>query len=271
MLGQSSQITFLGTGTSVGVPVIGCNCEVCMSQDSKNKRLRSSIYVELAGISFLIDAGPDIRQQSLRAGLTQLDAVLITHIHTDHIAGFDDLRAFCWRREIPLPIYSHQETLEKLSKTFHWGFGDTPYPGYLSVEANSVTKTFQLSPQVQVTPLLVEHGSVVTYGYRVDCFHHDLKIQSWAYISDVKNISTQTLEKMQNLDLLIIDGLRWVEHPSHFNIEQAITLIDQLALPQAYLTHISHEVEHNDLLSQLPDYIKPAYDGLTVKLVKNNE
>ncbi len=270
-MSELSTITFLGTGTSVGVPVIGCECDICLSQDSKNKRLRSSIYVELAGFKFIIDSGPDIRQQSLRAGLTQLDAVLITHIHTDHIAGFDDLRAFCWRRDTPLPIYSHQETLEKLAKTFHWGFAKTPYPGYLSVQAHPVTEPFNLSPQIQVTPLLVEHGSVATYGYRIDCLIPNLTIQSWAYISDVKIIPEATLAQLQGLDLLIIDGLRWAEHPSHFNIQEATQLIEQLAVPQAYLTHISHEVEHHDLISKLPPHIQPAYDGLVVGLGINNE
>lgn len=266
-MSEPSTITFLGTGTSVGVPLIGCSCEVCSSTDAKNKRLRSSIYIELAGYKFVIDAGPDLRQQSLREGLNALDAALITHVHTDHIAGFDDLRAFCWRRETPLPIYSHPETLTKLEKIFHWGFAERSYPGYLSVKSQPVVDAFKLGEHLQVTPLLVEHGSVATYGYRFDCNNNNnIAIQSWAYISDVKTIPDSTLDKMQGLDMLIIDGLRWVEHPSHFNIEEACQLIKQLGVKQAYLTHISHEVEHQDLVSKLPAHIQPAYDGLVVEL-----
>ena len=254
--------TFLGTGTSVGVPVIGCGCEVCVSKDPCNKRTRSSALLRYGELSLLIDSGPDLREQSLREGFKSLDAVIYTHEHVDHVVGFDELRAFCWRRKDPLPLYASRETLAALERMFRWAFSnENKYKGYVRPEARVIEGPFEVG-DVQITPLPVEHGAVKVNGYRFDA----PEMKSIVYMPDVKRIPESTLELMQELDVLVIDALRDQEHATHFTTAEALGIIDLLQPKQAWLTHLSHENEHTKLEQGLPKGVLVAHDGLVLDL-----
>jgi len=253
------KLTFLGTSTSVGIPVIGCGCSVCFSDDPKLHRMRSSVHIETQTHSVLVDSGPDLRQQALRHGLRKVDAVLYTHHHLDHIAGFDELRAFCWHREDPLPLYSSPTCLNELQRIFDWAFSEgNTYKGYIQPLAIPITDSFHLGG-LKITPIPVEHGSVETIGYRFDgC---DLSI---AYLPDVKSLKLGSAELLQGLDHLIIDCLREKEHPTHMSLAESLFTIDVLKPKQAWLTHVAHEMDVYAVESKLPDNVHFAYDTLTL-------
>ncbi|MEM1084812.1 MAG: MBL fold metallo-hydrolase [Verrucomicrobiota bacterium] len=254
------ELTFLGTGTSVGVPVIGCDCPVCTSSDPRNRRTRSSIHLHAGEIDLLVDSGPDLREQALREGLTRMDAVLYTHAHVDHIVGFDELRAFCWRRDSPLPMHGSAETLDTLRTMFGWAFSEKNiYRGYVKPKAVEIDGPFKYDA-VKVTPLPVEHGSVVTHGYLFECAGHP----PTAYIPDVKKIPKETAARLHRVDVLIIDALRPSAHPTHMSVTEALAAIDTIDPGKAWLTHLGHENEHADLESGLPAHISVAYDGLRI-------
>ncbi len=251
-------LTFLGTSTSVGVPVIGCDCPTCLSEDPKNQRTRSSIYIQTPSSSLLVDTGPDLHTQALRERLTIVDAVLYTHTHMDHITGFDELRAFCWRRDEPLPLYGSRACLEELQRMFRWAFDSkNTYRGYVRPDARIVDSRFTLD-SLSITPLPVLHGSVETHGY---CFQTASGFRL-AYIPDVKTIPPSTLALLGNLDCLIIDGLREESHPTHLSILEACEISETLGSPQTWLTHISHEVDITERAKTLPAHVAFAYDGL---------
>lgn len=249
------KLTFLGTSTSVGVPVIGCSCPICTSDDPKMNRMRSSVHILTDTHSILVDAGPDLRQQALRHNLTKVDAVLYTHQHLDHTAGFDELRAFCWHREAPLPLYSTPSCLAELERVYDWAFsaGNT-YKGYIQPESHPITETFQLG-ETSITPLPVIHGKVETIGYRFD---HAGK--SIAYIPDVKTILPDTYPLLENLDHLIIDSLRTTPHPTHMSVDEACKEAKKIGAKQTWLTHLAHEIDFPAVEPTLPDNIKFAYD-----------
>lgn len=256
------RLTFLGTGTSFGVPQIGCECAVCRSADPRDRRNRSGALVEAGGSAILIDTPPELRLQLIASGVTRVDAVMYTHEHADHINGIDDLRMFSVRRRRPLPLYGPPETLERLRTNFRYIFDET-------VEAYEGTSkpSLELHPLepgvptevagVEVLPLAFQHGHIRVFGYRIG---------GLAYITDVKAIPDAERRRLQGLDVLALNALWWRPHPTHLSISEAVQTAQALGARRTYLTHLTHETGHAQLAEQLPDGIFPAYDGLTVEV-----
>ncbi len=256
------RITFLGTGTSTGVPVIGCKCEVCGSNDPRNQRMRSSIVIETDECHLLVDAGPDLRQQALRHDLSRVDAVLYTHGHMDHVVGFDELRAFCWHRQHPLPLYANPGCMDILTTMFGWAFSPLNVDkGYVKPDPKIVRETFTIR-DVEITPIPVLHGNVETNGFLFRFRNH----KTMAYLPDVKIIPDTSLALLHGCDILAIDALHHRAHHNHMNVEEAIAAIALIQPQQAYLTHLSHEIEHHAVDRSLPDSVHLAYDTLSLKL-----
>ncbi|MGE9271637.1 MAG: MBL fold metallo-hydrolase [Verrucomicrobiales bacterium] len=252
------ELTFLGTGTSVGVPVIGCRCEVCTSTDPRNRRTRSSIHIRQGDLELLVDSGPDLREQALRENLTRLDAVLYTHGHVDHVAGFDELRAFCWRRDTPLPMHGNATTLDILRTMFGWAFApDNVHRGYVKPKAILLEDSFHYG-SLSISPLPVIHGKVETCGFLFRLPHGT----TVAYLPDVKEIPSGTRDLLNGVDVLILDALRPEPHPTHLSIQEALTVIQEVSARSAWLTHLGHDNDHASLEATLPDHIHVAYDGL---------
>lgn len=255
-------LTFLGTGTSVGVPVIGCDCGVCGSTDPRNCRLRSSVVLRVGGVSLLVDSGPDLRAQALREGLRELDGVLYTHSHVDHVAGFDELRAFCWRRTAPLPLHGTAECLETLKIMFAWAFSpDNAFKGYVKPDPKVVEGPFHYGG-LRVTPLPVEHASVPTIGYQ---FEYP-GMRRLAYLPDVKRIPAETLRLLCGVDVLVVDSLRTTPHPTHFSLDEALAAAAEVGARETWLTHLGHENDHAELSGRLPAGVRVAWDGLKILL-----
>lgn len=258
---MSSENTFelklLGTGTSTGVPTISCTCPTCLSDDPYDNRLRCSALISYKNMNIIIDTGPDFRQQFLKYGYNHLDAVIYTHHHFDHIGGFDDIRGINFTMDKALPIYLNTETLDNLSRIFSYAFRDYNETGggIPMVEVNMISDgEFEIKGlKFTILPLL--HGSLEVLGFRIG----DI-----AYCTDTNYIPESTLELMQDLDVLILDGLRPKIHRTHFNIEQAIEQSKIINAKQTYLTHIAHQIKHSDVESTLPERINLAYDGLTI-------
>lgn len=257
---SQSNLLFLGTATSVGVPVIGCTCSTCCSEHPHDQRSRSSVILEGPWGSLLVDSGPDLRQQALREKITIVDAVLYTHEHLDHVAGFDELRAFCWHREAPLPLYGSKETLSGLQRMYPWAFPlEDHQPGYIRPEARPFEGPFDFNG-LQITPVEVQHGKVRTHGFRFD---HPT-IGSLAYLPDVKTIPERSLSLLTGLDVLIIDALRHEEHHTHMTVAESLATINLLKPKRAYLTHLSHELGWQETNETLPPQVSLAYDGLSL-------
>lgn len=259
------EVEFLGTGTSTGVPVIGCSCPVCTSLDPRNARLRSSVIVRSETTTLLIDTSPDLRQQVLRSDLRVIDAVLYSHIHLDHVAGFDDLRAFCWRREGKLPLYAGKQTMESLQSMFAWAFSPhNNYVGYVRPAPYVVKDVFRIG-DIDITPVPVIHGDVEMLGY-IFQVRKEEGVCRVGYIVDVKTIPASSLLLLDNLDLLIMDCLRKREHPTHQSMGEALAVVERLFPKQTLLTHISHDIEYVAESKELPVNIQLAYDGLVVRI-----
>ena len=252
------KITFLGTGTSQGIPIIGSTHPVCLSEDPKDKRLRVSALVQWDDFSVLIDCGPDFRQQLLRTDCTKLDAVLFTHEHSDHTAGLDDLRPFFYRQGA-LDVYAHERVLKSLYKRFDYIFvSENKYPGVLTLNAHSITDIPFFVRSKTVQPINVLHNSLPIFGFRIDRF---------AYITDAKTISDIEVEKLHNLDVLVINALRIEPHLSHFNLDEALAFIKLINPKRAFLTHISHHLGfHKNVENSLPPNVKLAYDQLQITI-----
>ena len=254
-------LTFLGTGTSVGVPMIGCDCAVCHSGDPRDKRDRSSIYVETPEAAWIVDTGPDFRRQCLRFGVRRLDAVLLSHSHTDHIMGFDDVRRFTVGADDRMPVYGPPECLEMLKKIFWFAFnGENRYIGYLKPEAHPVTEPFALGA-TEITPLPVVHGKVQAVGYLFSRGGKKLV----GYFSDVKVMPEGTLAALEGVDTLIVDALRFTEHPTHMNFDEAHAVAAKIGARQTYFTHFQCQVGHAEAEATLPPSIRLAYDGLKLE------
>jgi len=250
------QVTFLGTGTSQGIPMIANNHPVCLSKDLKDKRLRSSILISWDDVSYTIDCGLDFRQQILRENLQSLNGVFFTHEHADHIGGIDDLRAFCYQIG-EMPIYLKERTYLSLEKRFEYIFSkENRYPGAPSVLPNIVNKKTFVVSGLKVTPIEVIHGKLPILAYRFNDF---------AYVTDAKYISEEEKLKLYNLDVLVVNALRIEEHPTHFNLQEALDLIAEVKPKKAYLTHISHLLGfHEEVSKILPENVFLAYDGLKI-------
>jgi phosphoribosyl 1,2-cyclic phosphate phosphodiesterase len=250
------KILFLGTGTSTGIPQIACDCKVCQSCDSKDKRLRTSLLVTIENKNILIDCGPDFRQQMLNYNVRDLDAVLLTHHHYDHISGLDELRSFTNSKS--MPIYVEQNVEDTIKRLFPYCFGDNRYPGVASFDIRIINNnSFQVADNV-VLPIRVMHYNLPIFGYRIG---------NMAYITDMLTISDEELEKMKSLDLLIINALRHTEHISHQTLESALRIIEKVAPKKAYLIHVSHQMGlHKEVSKLLPSNVFLAYDGLQIEL-----
>ena len=255
---ESIKITFLGTGTSQGVPVVACDCPVCLSKDEKDKRLRSALFVEVNGTKLVIDAGPDFRQQMLNIGLRKLDAILLTHEHTDHIFGLDDIRAFNWVQKHPTDIYAEKRVQNAIKRVFDYVFEKNKYPGIPQMNLHLVENKPFLLDSTEIIPVRGFHHKLPVFGFRVG---------KMAYLTDVNRIEPEEKEKLKGLDVLVVNALRFEKHISHFNIEEALQLIDEVQPENAYLTHISHLLgKHDDVQKQLPDHVFLAYDSLQLTI-----
>jgi phosphoribosyl 1,2-cyclic phosphate phosphodiesterase len=247
-------ITFLGTGTSTGVPMIGCGCEVCTSADKKDNRLRSSILVQSASTTIVVDTGPDFRYQMLREKVTKIDAVLFTHPHKDHMAGLDDIRAYNYFLKKPIDIYADSLTEEAVRSDFYYAFTDTKYPGIPELNLNTITLEPFVVGDIPITPILVWHLKMPVLGFRFGRF---------TYITDANRIDSSEKEKIKGSETLVLNALRKQAHISHFTLQEAIDLVTELQIPSAYFTHISHQLGlHNSIEAELPNHIHLAYDGL---------
>lgn len=257
-------LTFLGTGTSVGVPVIGCDCAVCRSPDARNTRTRSSVVVRHAGNSLLVDTGPDLREQALREHLTCVDAVFYTHAHVDHVVGFDELRAFCWRRSGGLPLHATAACMDTLRQMFGWAFdaANAKHGGYVRPDPQIIKGPVHIGG-LRVTPLPVEHAAVETVGFLFD--DGDARL---AYLPDVKRVPDATADLLRGVDVLIVDALRDAGHPTHFTTAEALDLAKACGARQTWLTHLGHENDHAALAASLPPGVGVAYDGLTLHVVR---
>jgi phosphoribosyl 1,2-cyclic phosphate phosphodiesterase len=250
------KITFLGSGTSSGVPMIACECAVCSSPDKKDKRLRSSIMVESENTRFVVDTTPDFRYQMLREKVKRLDAVLFTHSHKDHVAGLDDVRAFNYFQEQPMQVYANQMTIEALMREFAYAFADKKYPGVPNLELNAITLDPFSIGDIPVIPVQVWHLKMTVYGFRFGNF---------TYITDANRIDEAEKEKIRGSEVIVVNALRKEKHISHYNLEEAIALVHELQVPTAYFTHISHQLgRHEEIESRLPEGIHLAYDGLKI-------
>jgi phosphoribosyl 1,2-cyclic phosphate phosphodiesterase len=252
------KVTFLGTGTSQGVPVILCECEVCRSLDSRDKRLRTSIHIEVDGKSFVIDSGPDFRQQMLRERVERLDALIFTHAHKDHTGGMDDIRAFNYRQKEDIPIYGHQRVIDQLKQEFAYVFAAQKYPGVPGVLAHEIDNKAFTIKGIQFTPIEVLHHKLPVFGFRVEDF---------TYITDANFISETEFEKIKGTNTLVINALHKKKHLSHFNLEQALAIIEKINPQKAYLIHLSHTMgTHRKVSLELPKNVEIAYDGLRISI-----
>ncbi len=252
------RITVLGSGTSSGVPTIGCSCDVCRSPDPRDRRLRPSILIRYAGRNVIVDTTPDFRAQVLRTGLQHLDAIIYTHAHADHILGLDDVRPFNYRQKSPMPLFATQETLEVIQRVFQYAFSDEPTQSSvpkldLRVLDGSPFELFGL----EFIPIRLCHGRGTVLGFRFG---------RAAYLTDHSEIPAESREKLVGLDVLFLDALRHRPHPTHTTVEQAVRLVEELKPQRAFFTHMCHDLSHEGTEAALPPHIRLAYDGLEIEV-----
>jgi len=251
-------ITFLGTGTSTGIPMIACPCAVCTSTDKKNKRLRTSILVQSPSTTIVIDTTPDFRYQMLRIHNTKLDAVLFTHPHKDHIAGLDDIRAYNFFENKAMDVYANSLTAEALKREFAYVFADKKYPGVPQINLYTIDETPFVIGDIPVKPFTVWHHKMPVYGFQ---------FKDFTYITDANRIDEPVKNIIKDSKILVLNALRNEHHVSHFTLNEAISIVRELKIPEAYFTHISHQLgKHADVEKKLPKGIHLAYDGLTLTI-----
>ncbi len=252
------KVTFLGTGTSQGVPVIGCSCDVCRSLDYRDKRLRTSVHLEVDGSSIVIDAGPDFRQQILRENIQQLDFILFTHNHKDHTAGLDDVRAFNFKQEMDMPLYGTAPVLNQLKSEYFYAFLEKKYPGTPQLQLNEIDDSTFTVNGIEIIPLPVTHLHLPVFGFRIGGF---------SYITDANVIPDETFKKLKGTHTLVLNALQKEPHISHFNLEEAIAVAQRVGAAKTYFTHISHKLGlHQETSRLLPPKIELGYDGLFIQL-----
>ncbi len=253
------KVTFLGTGTSQGVPVIACDCEVCTSADKHDKRLRVSVLIEKDGKSIVIDAGPDFRYQMLRAGVRHLDAILFTHEHKDHVAGLDDVRAFNFKQQSEIDVYADLRVQNALKQEFHYIFSEAKYPGIPRLELHEIKadEPFTVAG-IEIIPISVMHYKLPVFGFRIGDF---------TYITDAKTIDTENIVKIRGSKIVVINALQKDSHISHLTFDEALHLAREIGAEGTYLTHISHRLgTHENVSKELPEGIHLAYDGLQLEM-----
>ena len=253
-----TRLTFLGTGTSQGVPMIGCGCNVCRSKDPRDKRLRSSVHIEHMGLRLLIDAGPDFRYQMLREGISSVDAILLTHNHKDHTGGLDDIRAFNYHEKKATQIYCEKYVEESLRLEYSYAFEEKKYPGAPEWNVNIIDdKPFSING-IEIIPIRGMHYRLPVLGYRFG----DI-----AYCTDMNNIPEEEFAKLQGLEHLVINCVKRGQHISHFSLEEAVAVARKVGARHSWLTHLSHQLpRHEELMKELPEGIQPAYDGLKIEM-----
>jgi len=250
------KITFLGTGTSGGVPMIGCDCEVCSSDNEKDKRLRSSILVQSATTTLVVDTTPDFRTQMLRENVKKLDAVIFTHPHKDHIAGLDDIKAFNYFQKKAVDVYANKLTEEALQREFYYIFADKKYPGIPNINLHTITDKPFVVGDIPVIPILVYHLKMPVLAFRFGSF---------TYITDANRIDEKEKDKIKGSEIIVVNALRKKEHISHFTLNEAVDLVKELKIPEGYFTHISHQLGlHDEINNELPGNIHLAFDGLQI-------
>jgi len=253
------KITFLGTGTSQGVPLIACDCTICASNNIRNKRLRSSILVQVDDQNIVIDSGPDFRQQMLRTGIKHLDALVFTHAHKDHIAGMDDIRGFNFAMKKPIDVYCTSKVVDHMKREFHYIFEEIKYPGIPEVDIHLIQndQNFFVG-KTEIQPIEVKHLNMKVLGFRFDKF---------VYITDANFISDKEKEKIKGCEVLVLNALRIETHLSHFSLQEAIALVNEIKPKRAFFTHISHQLGlHDEIEKDLPPNIRLAYDGLEIEV-----
>jgi phosphoribosyl 1,2-cyclic phosphate phosphodiesterase len=252
------KVTFLGTGTSQGVPIIACKCEVCKSVDQRDKRLRSSILFDIEGKAILVDCGPDFREQMLIHKVDRLDAILFTHEHRDHVAGLDDVRAFNYILQRPMDIYAEERVIKMLQVEFAYAFEEEKYPGVPDLIVHQITNEEFEVEGIKIIPIRAMHASLPVLGFRFGDF---------TYITDANFISKEEKKKMKGTKYLVVNALRKMVHPSHFNLSDALALIAEIKPDKAYLTHVSHQMGlYEDIQKELPSNVMFAYDGLKLEV-----
>lgn len=252
------RVEFLGTGTSQGIPVIGCGCAVCTSASKFDNRLRVSVHIAINQKSLVIDSGPDFRYQMLRSGITKLDAILYTHQHKDHVAGLDDVRPFNFFNKKPIDLYCTNEVEKALKREFYYAFEESKYPGVPELTIHQIHNDPFHIDNIKITPIQVYHHKMPVLGFRIGDF---------CYITDANQIPENEFDKIYGCKVLVLNALRRTSHISHFTMEEAITIASKLNVGKLYLTHISHQLGlHEDILNETPEWVEPAYDGLVLEL-----
>ncbi len=253
---MSNRLVFLGSGTSQGVPMIGCNCDVCRSDDPRDKRLRASVYVEYEGQKILVDAGPDFRQQMLREGISHVDAILLTHNHKDHTGGLDDIRAMNYIEKKPAHIYCEKYVEDSLRMEYSYAFEENKYPGAPEWEVHIIDENPFHINGIEITPIRGKHYKLPVLGYRFG---------NIAYCTDMNHIAEEEFSKLEGLEHFIINCVRRGRHISHFSLEGALAVADRVKARHTWLTHLSHQLpRYSELLKELPEGVGPAYDGLVI-------